>query len=307
MAGATGAIGRPLVPKLIEAGHEVVGMTRSEERAEQLRSRGAEAVVADALDGEAVRAAVAGARPNVLVHQLTDLPQEFSPRYSYGNTGPLRSDATRHLIAGAREGGAGRVVAQSIGFMYMPTGDSVKDEEAPTLTGEVAGGRFADTLDATLDMERQVTGAAGMDGLVLRYGLFYGPGTWYAKGTGMAKQFKRRMFPIIGDGGGVFSYIHVDDAADATVAAVERGEPGIYNVVDDDPAPAREWMPAFAQAVGAKAPRRVPVWLARILAGKNNTTMATIMRGASNAKAKRELGWQPRYSSWRQGFLQGLE
>jgi nucleoside-diphosphate-sugar epimerase len=167
-------------------------------------------------------------------------------------------------------------------------------------------GKVAGELRALLDMERQVTQAPGMDGLVLRYGHFYGPGTWYDRGTSLAKRFERRMFPVVGDGKGVFSCIHVDDAASATVAALERGETGIYNVADDEPAPAREWIPAFAEAIGAPPPRRVPVWLARLAAGKTTTAMFATMRGASNAKAKAELGWQPRYASWREGFREGL-
>lgn len=305
VAGATGAIGRQLVPQLIEAGHEVTGMTRSEEKAERLRGQGAEAVVADALDGEATQAAAASARPDVLVHQLTDLPQDFSPKYEYGNTDALRGEATRHLIAGAREGGARRVVAQSISFILVPEGDWVKDETAPTLDPDRTPGKFAEAVRSTLDMEAQVTGADGMEGLVLRYGFFYGPGTWYGPDTKLAKQFRRRMSPIVGNGAGVFSYIHVADAASATVAAVERGASGVYNITDDEPVPAREWMPVFAEAVGAKPPRRVPLWLAKLVAGENAVQMTT-MRGASNARAKRELGWEPRYPSWRQGFREGL-
>lgn len=306
MAGATGAIGRQLVPQLIEAGHEVTGMTRSEERAERLREQGAEAVVADALDGDATRAAVADARPEVLVHQLTDLPQNFSPRYKYGNTGALRADATRDLIAGAREGGARRVVAQSIAFILEARGDWVKDESAPTVDPTPLPPAFGETLRQTLDMERQVVEADGMEGIVLRYGFFYGPGTWYAPGTNLAEQFRKRRYPILGSGRGVFSFIHVADAAAATVAALERGASGVYNVTDDEPAPAREWMPAYAEALGAKPPRRAPLWMARIVAGKGNTLMFDTLRGASNAKAKRELGWQPHYPSWRQGFREGL-
>ena len=306
VAGATGAIGRPLVAQLLQAGHEVVGLTRSEERAAALRAQGAEAAVADALDANSFRAAVVNASPEVVVHQLTDLPREFSPKYDYGQTGPLRSQAGAELIEAARAAGARRIVAQSIAFLYEPAGDLVKDETAPTMSPEGAGAKFAEALRGTLDLERQVTQAEGMDGLVLRYGFFYGPGTWYARGTGLAKRFERRMFPIVGDGQGMFSYIHIDDAASATVAAVERGDTGIYNIVDDEPAPAREWIPALAEALGAPRPRRVPSWLARLVAGRVNTLMLQTMRGASNAKAKRELGWEPRYASWRQGFREGL-
>jgi 2-alkyl-3-oxoalkanoate reductase len=304
VAGATGAIGRPLLPRLVAAGHEVTGTTRSEERAAGLRSAGAEAVVVDAHDSEPFREAVAGARPEVLVHQLTDLPQNFSPRYKYGQTNALRSDVTRNLIAAGREAGARRIVAQSVSFFYLPVGDMVKDEDAPTMAGN-AEGKFGEAADAMADMERQVTEAEGMDGLVLRYGFFYGPGTWFAQGTNLAKAYRRRMSPVVGSGAGIFSFIHVQDAAAATVAAVERGQPGVYNVVDDEPAPANEWMPVFAEAVGAKRPRRVPLWLGRLVAGGNAEAMET-MRGASNEKAKRELDWEPRYQSWRQGFREGL-
>ena len=305
VAGATGAIGRPLVRQLVEAGHEVTGTTRSDERAGALRAQGAEAVVVDALDGEALRAAVAAAKPDAVVNQLTDLPHEFSPKYDYGTTGPLRSQATRHLIAEAREAGAGRIVVQSISFLFEPAGDWVKDESAPTMDPARLPGEFGETLRDTLDMERQVLDAEGMEGLVLRYGFFYGPGTWYARGTGLEKRFRKRQFPVVGDGAGMFSFIHVDDAAAATVAALERGPSGVYHVTDDEPAPAREWITAFAEAAGAKPPRRVPLWLARLVAG-TNAVMMTTMRGASNAKAKRELGWEPRYQSWRQGFREGL-
>jgi nucleoside-diphosphate-sugar epimerase len=305
VAGATGAIGTPLVPKLVEAGHEVVGTTRSEERAAELRGRGAEAVIVDVLDLAALRRAVVEAKPDVLINQLTDLPQEFSPRYKYGNTSALRADVTPAMIEAGREVGARRIVAQSVSFFYLPTGDWVKDEDAPTLDPARLDDKFGPAVRATLDMERRVVEAEGMDGLVLRYGFFYGPGTWFAKGTGMAKAYKRRMAPIVGDGRGVQSFIHVDDAASATVAAVERGAPGIYNVVDDEPAPANEWMPVFAAGVGAKPPRRVPLWLAKLVAGGNAVQMTT-MRGASNAKAKRELDWEPRFQSWRQGFKEGL-
>jgi nucleoside-diphosphate-sugar epimerase len=304
VAGATGAIGRPLVRMLQEAGHEVTGMTRSEERAEGLRAAGAGAVVCDALDAAAVRSAMAEARPEVVVHQLTDLPQDFGMRYGYGRTSRLRTEGTRNLLDGARDGGARRFVAQSIAFIYHPANGPVNDEEARTMEG--APGKFGEAVDAVLEMERSVTGAEALDGVALRYGFFYGPGTWYARGTKMAKAVERRMFPIVGDGAGVFSYVHVDDAAAATVAAVERGSPGVYNVVDDEPAPTREWLPALAEALGAKPPRRVPLWLGKLVAGGNAEMAARTMRGASNAKAKRELGWTPRYPSWRQGFRDGL-
>jgi nucleoside-diphosphate-sugar epimerase len=304
VAGATGAIGRPLVPMLIEAGHEVTGMTRSEERAEGIRAAGADAVVADVFDAEALRGAMVAAAPEAVVHQLTDLPQEFSMKQRLGETSRLRTEGTRNLLDGARAAGARRFVAQSVAFMYRPDADPVNDETGPTL--DASFGSFGEAVDAMLELERTVTGAEGLSGLALRYGFFYGPGTWYARGTKMAREIERRRFPIVGDGGGIFSFIHVDDAAAATVAALERGAPGVYNVVDDDPAPMRDWLPALADELGAKPPRRVPGWLAKLIAGRATVGMTAAMRGASNAKAKRELGWTPRYASWREGFRQGI-
>jgi nucleoside-diphosphate-sugar epimerase len=303
VAGATGAVGRPLVRMLVDGGHEVTGMTRSEERAESLRAAGAGAVVADALDGDAVREAMVAAAPEAVVHQLTDLPQEFGMRYGYGETSRLRTEGTRNLLEGARAAGARRFVAQSIAFIYSPKAPPAADEDAPTLAG--MPGRFGEAVDAVMELEHQVTTAGDLDGLALRYGFFYGPGTWYARGTKLARQIERRRFPIVGDGGGVFSFVHVDDAAEAAIAALEHGAPGVYNVVDDEPAPMREWLPALADALGAKPPRRVPLWLAKLVAG-TNAQMSVSMRGASNEKAKRELGWKPRYASWRAGFREAI-
>ena len=303
LAGASGAVGRPLVRMLVEAGHEVVGTTRSEDRAAELRGDGAEAVVLDALDADALRTAVVDARPDAIVNQLTDLPREWSPQMRMGDTGALRSDATRTLIDAGREVGAPRIVAQSISFVLRPVGDWVKDEDAPTFDPEQATGEFGRALRGTLAMERTVVAAGGP---VLRSGVFDGPGTWYAPGTKLAKRFRRRGFPVIRGAEGRFSFVHVDDAAAAAALALERGAPGVYNVVDDEPAPMSDWVPAFAEAVGAGRPLRVPLWTAR-LAGKENAMMAATMRGASNRKAKRELGWQPRYPSWRQGFREGLD
>jgi nucleoside-diphosphate-sugar epimerase len=305
VAGASGAIGRRLVPQLLEAGHEVTGMTRSEEAAERIRSDGAEAAVCAAFDADGVRDAVRGARPEAVVNQLTKLPERYDPRkIDYGPTNRVRLEGGRNLIAAAREAGARRLVVQSIAFLYAPEGDSVKDEEARPFTE--APEPFGSGTEATLAAERDALEAPGLDGLVLRYGQFYGPGTYYAPGGSQAEDVSRRRFPIVGKGSGVFSFIHIDDAASATVAAVERGAPGVYNVVDDDPAPLREWLPVYAEALGAKKPFRVPAWLARLVAGPFVTALATELRGASNSKAKRELGWQPRYPSWRQGFREGL-
>jgi 2-alkyl-3-oxoalkanoate reductase len=302
VAGASGAIGRPLVRRLVAAGHEVTGTTRFEERAEAVRAAGARAAVCDALDADALRAAVEENAPEVVVHQLTALPHRFDPRDKeiYAGTNRLRTDGTRNLIDAARAAGARRLVCQSIAFAYAPGArPEVMDEEARLAFGSPPP--FGDGIRAIDEMERAVLGADGLEGLVLRYGWFYGPGTFYAEDGSMAHDVRKRRFPVIGKGTGLFSFVHVDDAASATVAAVERGAPGVYNVVDDEPAPQREWLPAYAEAVGAKKPLRVPVWVARLVVGKI-ATMAGVQPGASNAKAKRELGWEPRWRSWRDGF-----
>jgi len=296
IAGASGAIGRPLVRQLREAGHEVVGMTRSEERAAALRAQGAGAVVADALDPEAVRAAVAEARPDVVVNELTDLDKPLNPR-KYGEwlegTNLLRREGTRNLAEAAQAAGASRFVSQSCAFAYgFEPGTKTEDDAMLGAEGGVM-------MQAVGDLERQTLAAPG--GIVLRYGFFYGPGTAYAKGGQQIDLVRKRQMPVIGDGRGVFPFIHVEDAASATVAAIERGEPGVYNVVDDDPAPGSEWIPYVADVVGAKKPRRVPAFLARWVAGPL-AVMATRLQPVSNAKARRELGWTPRYASWREGF-----
>jgi 2-alkyl-3-oxoalkanoate reductase len=302
VAGASGAIGRPLVPQLVAAGHEVTGATRSEERAEAIRAAGARALVCDALDVEALRAAVTEATPEVVVHQLTALPHRFDPRDKeiYAATNRLRGEGTRNLIEAARGAGARRLVCQSIAFAYAPGAQpEVMDEDARLALG--APPPFGDAVRTIDEMERAVLGAEGLEGVVLRYGWFYGPGTYYADEGSVAHDVRRRRFPVIGRGTGLFSFVHVDDAASATVAAVERGAPGMYNVVDDDPAPQRDWLPVYAEAIGAKKPLRVPVWIARLVVGRI-ATMAGVQPGASNAKAKRELGWEPRWRSWREGF-----
>jgi nucleoside-diphosphate-sugar epimerase len=302
VAGASGAIGRQLVPQLLAAGHEVTGMTRREENAEAIRAAGARAVVCDVFDAAALESAVGEAAPEAVIHELTALPPRLDPK-SKGALAPtnrLRVEGTRNLIAAAQAAGARRLIAESVAFFYVPEGDWVKEEDAPAF-GE-APGQFGEASRALADLERQVVGAEGLEGVVLRYGWLYGPGTYYDRDGSQTEDFHRRRMPIVGRGAGTFSFIQVEDAASATVAAVERGAPGIYNVVDDEPAPMSEWVPVFAEAVGAKRPRRVPVWLARLVAGAAAVGMATDLRGAANAKAKRELGWQPRYPSWRQGF-----
>ncbi len=304
VAGASGVIGRPVVRELVAARHEVSGTTRSEARAKDVEADGARPIICDALDADALSAAVVEAAPEVVVHELTALPKELDPRKKgiYAATSRLRREGTANLVAAADAAGARRLVAQSIAFIYLPAGGWVKGEDDPVM--REAPGEFGEAVAATLDLERQVLEADGLEGLVLRYGFFYGPGSSYAGDGYQAGEVRRRRFPIVGKGTGTFSYIHVDDAAAATALAVERGAPGTYNVVDDEPAPLREWLPVYAEAVGAKRPLRVPAWLARLIAGPAAVSMATDLRGASNAKAKRELGWQLRHPSWRQGFAE---
>jgi nucleoside-diphosphate-sugar epimerase len=303
VAGASGAIGRPLVRRLLEAGHQVTGMTRRQERAAEIRKAGAEAVVCDVFDAPALSDAVVAARPDIVVHELTALPPRIDPRRAdtYPATNRLRTEGTSILIEAARAAGARRFVAQSIVFIYAPAGPRVVDERAPVIQG--APGHLGEAMDATLGCERQVL---AIGGLVLRYGYFYGPGTSFARGGTMAEDFHKRRFPIVGSGEGMMSFLQIDDAASATVAACERGAPGVYNVCDDEPARMRDWIPIYAEAVGAKRPLRVPRWVVRALAGRTIAAMMTELRGASNEKAKHELGWQPRYPSWRQGFAQAL-
>ena len=303
LAGATGVIGRRLLPLLVEGGHEVTAMTRRDARTAALRDAGATPVVCDVFDADGVRAAIEGARPDAVLHELTDLPPNLDPRKmekQLAGNDRIRTEGTRNLVAGAVAAGARRVIAQSVAFAYAPTGSGLKAED-DSLWDE-APWPWLRSVQALRDLEKTVTQTEGIDGIVLRYGFFYGPGSAYAEDGHFAREVHKRRFPVVGKGTGVFSFIHVDDAASATVAAMERGRPGIYNVVDDDPAPMRDSVPVFAEAIGAKPPRRVPVWLARLVGGRYAVSMATQLRGASNAKAKAELGWQPRYASWREGF-----
>jgi nucleoside-diphosphate-sugar epimerase len=297
VAGASGVIGRPLIAQLVAAGHDVAGMTRSREREAAIERAGATAVVCDALDAAALREAVAQAEPEVVVHQLTALPPRFDPRKKdlYDATNRVRIDGTRNLVDAA----AGRrIVCQSVAFAYRPHAEPrVLDEDAPLFTD--APPPFGEATRAIAEMERMVLEA---DGIVLRYGWFYGPGTSLAPGEEQFELVRRRKFPLVGDGGAVWSFIHIADAAEATVAAVEHGSRGVYNVVDDDPAPVAEWLPALAQTLGAKKPMRVPRFVGRLFAGETGTVMMTELPGASNAKAKRELAWRPAHPSWRQGF-----
>jgi nucleoside-diphosphate-sugar epimerase len=303
VAGATGAIGQQLVPRLVAAGHEVTGMTRSESKQALLSGLGAVPVVADALDPDQVADAVGRAKPDVIVHQLTAIgsldPRHFDRDFALTNR--LRIEGTDHLLSAGRAVEVRQFVAQSYGaWPYVRTGGPVKSEEDPldpTPAREMRG-----TLAAIRHLEQAVLGAQWTEGIVLRYGAFYGPGTSMAPGGEQFEIVRRRKFPLIGDGAGVWSFVHVADAADATVAAIERGHRGVYNVVDDDPAPVAEWLPELAQTLGAKRPMRVPRFVGRLVAGEAGVVMMTEARGASNAKAKRELAWRPAHPSWRQGF-----
>jgi nucleoside-diphosphate-sugar epimerase len=303
IAGATGAIGRSLTPALVATGDEVFGLARSEQSAERVRAMGATPVLGDALDRDQVTAAVAEAQPEIIVHQLTAIPTEgIKPRKAaaaFAATNRLRREATGHLAHAAERHGVRRMVAQSVAMVYRADGPEVVDESAPLDTA--AEGAFGEIARAVAALEEAVLGGAGFEGVVLRYGAFYGPGTAYAQGGSYAELALKRRLPIVGDGGGRQPFIQMDDATSATLAALERGT-GVYNVTDDDPALARDWIPGLAEALGAPKPRRVPVWLTRIAAGPDAVRAMTAQRGASNARIRDELGWRPEYPDWRAGF-----
>jgi 2-alkyl-3-oxoalkanoate reductase len=296
VTGASGAIGTRLVPRLVESGHEVTGTTRSREKVERLRGMGAEAVVLDVLDAAAVHDAVVAARPDAIVHQATALTGLSDFKHfdrSFAETNRLRTEGTDALLDAARSTGVRSFIGQSFaGWPYAREGGDVKTEDDPLDPTPVPAMR--ESHAALRHLERSVLDAGG---IALRYGGFYG-----SPDDAQLELVRKRRFPIVGDGGGIWSFVHLDDAASATVLALERGEPGIYNVVDDEPAPVREWLPALAAAIRAKPPRRIPRWLARIAAGEAGVALMTEIRGASNAKAKRELGWTLRHPSWRTGF-----
>ena len=306
VAGATGVIGRSLVPQLRAAGHEVVGMTRSPERAGTLTAQGAEAVIGDAFDAAAVERAVTDARPEVVINQLTDIPKALNPRKfeeQFATNDRLRREGTRNLMRAAEAAGARRLVSQSIAFAYAPA-DSLRGEDDRLY--DDAPAPWGSSVAAVRALEEQTLASDTVEGVVLRYGYFYGPGTAYAGDGSTAMMVRKRAFPLVGGGTAVYSFIHIDDAALATVAALEHGAPGTYNVVDDDPAPIREWLPEYASALEARPPRKVPKFLARIAGGRLGVYMLTGLQGATNEKAKRELAWVPRWPSWRQGFREAL-
>ncbi|HEV2975673.1 MAG TPA: NAD(P)-dependent oxidoreductase [Solirubrobacteraceae bacterium] len=306
LAGATGAIGRPLVRMLLADGHEVVGMTRSQGNADALRAAGAEPALADGLDAAAVREAVAKARPDAIVHQLTAIPWRLDARKivrDFALTDRLRTDGTRNLLAAARAAGVARFVAQSVAFAYAPGPPGrVHDEHDPLMDDPPK--QFRRSAAAIAELERETLAGGG---LALRYGYFYGPGTAISRDGYLGREVARRRVPIVGGGAGVWSFVQIEDAARATLAALQRGDSGAYNVVDDEPAPARDWIPALAGALGAKPPLRVPAWLARPLAGEYGLLTMTRAQGASNARAKAKLGWTPRPASWREGFRTALD
>ena len=305
LAGATGVIGRRLLPLLIAEGHQVTGMTRSPQKVEELRARGAQPVVADALDGTAMRAAVRDAHPDAVIHELTALPQRIDPRKikrDFAMNDRLRIEGTRHLVGAAQAAGVGRIIAQSIAFAYAPGPSGTSHREGDRLNLDVSG-PIRRSMLAIADLERTVGDAHG---LVLRYGYFYGPGSAISPTGSVAQDVARRRLPIIGRGEGVWSFVHVDDAARATVLALTVGKPGAYNIVDDDPAPVSEWLPALAAALGAPGPRRVPAFIARLAAGSYGVTAMTRAQGASNQLAKSELDWTLRLPSWREGFETAL-
>jgi nucleoside-diphosphate-sugar epimerase len=301
-------MGWRLVPQLIASGYEVVAMTRDPGKATRLRAIGAQPVVADALDRTSVLRAVTAAEPEVLIHQLTGLAnlksfKNFDREFALTNR--LRTEGTDHLLEAALAAGTRRVVAQSYGnWNYARTGSALKTEEDgldPTPPRHQV-----QSLKAIRYLENALLNTAGIEGVALRYGNFYGPGTGLDLGGNIVQQVRQRQFPIVGDGSGIWSFVHVDDAAGAAIVAVENGAPGIYNIVDDGPAPVSQWLPDLAAAVGAKPPLRVPVWLGRLAAGEVGVSMMTQIRGTSNLKAKRELGWTPRYATYREGFRSGL-
>ncbi len=307
VAGASGAIGRPLLPRLLRDGHTVIGMSRSPKGADAIGALGAQPLVCDALDPDAVMSAVAGVAPDAIIHQLTALPAAIEPRRlgrQLAATDRLRREGTRNLVDAALAAGTRRFVAQSVAFMYAPAGGPVKSEEDPLYLD--APPTLAPSIEAVAELERIVRQTPGIDGLVLRYGYFYGPGTAYAADGSIAAQVRRRRFPIVGAGTGTYSFVHVEDAADATALALGRGAPGVYNVVDDEPAAVSAWLPAYAAAIGAPPPRRVPELVARVVAGSVAVYQLNHLRGATNAKAMRELGWTPAHPSWRTGFRAAL-
>ena len=309
LAGATGAIGKRLVPMLIHAGHTVTGATRHAKKTEPLRAAGARPVVMDALNSREVLQAVQEAKPDVIIHQLTAIPASFDLRHfdqEFAATNRLRTEGTDNLLAAARAVGCQRFIAQSYaGWPFERTGGWIKTEDDPLVTNPEPA--FRRSIAAITHLESSVVEERSLGGFVLRYGSFYGPGTSLGRGGSTLEAVKNRRVPVIGGGTGYWSFLHIDDAASATLAAVVAPMPGLYNIADDEPAPVSEWLPYLAQVIGAKPPRRIPAWLGRLAIGEHGVAMMTVSRGASNQKAKSLLAWKPTWSSWRIGFREGLD
>jgi nucleoside-diphosphate-sugar epimerase len=308
VAGSTGAIGRILLPLLLQNGHEVVALVRSPQKANGVEALGAKVALADALNKEELTAAIRQADPEVIIHQLTALTGVGNLRKldeEFALTNRLRTEATDTILAAGRAVKTRRVIVQSFcGWPFAREGGPVKTEKDPLDPNPPVN--FRTTLAAIRYLEDTVRTTEGVEALALRYGLFYGPGTGIAKDGPVVELIRKRKLPIVGDGGGIWSFIHIRDAAQVTLAAMSRGAPGIYNVVDDEPAPVSVWLPFLADVLGGKRPRKLPVWLGRLLIGDGGVSMMTKIRGGSNVKAKREFNWRPIYPSWRRGFVEGL-
>lgn len=308
IAGATGVVGRRLVPMLVASGHQVTAMSRSLEKADALRKIGVETVVADGLNRDAVLQAISTVCPEIVIHQMTGLAKAKSLKKfddEFALTNRLRVEGTDYLVEAARSSGVRRIIAQSYGnWNYERTGTALKNESDPF--DPVPPTNQRKSLQAIRHCEAAVVGAHGVEGLALRYGNFYGPGTGFSLDGDLVNLVRKRQMPIIGNGAGIWCFVHVDDAASATFAAMTRGTPGVYNIVDDEPSPVAVWLPELAHTLSARPPLHFPVWLGRLAVGEVGVSMMTQIRGASNSKAKRELGWQPRYRSWREGFRTGL-
>jgi nucleoside-diphosphate-sugar epimerase len=307
LAGASGVIGPVLVPMLVKEGHQVSAMTRTPQKIDAIEAMGADAVLCDVFDATRLRDAVVAARPDVVISHLTDLPKVFNPRKikeAYARNDRVRGEGSENLLAAAETGGARRFVWQTVSFLTRPAGPPVLDETAPLWTD--APPPHDRTIQLHERMEQRITEHPDLEGIVLRFGFWYGPGTAFAHDGSIARQVRKRRYPVIGDGAARTQFVHVDDVAAATIAAMTNGRPGVYNITDDDPAPMREWLPQYAKALGAKPPFRAPEWLARLATNRFVVMQATRMRGASNEKAKRELDWKPKYASWREGFRTAL-
>jgi nucleoside-diphosphate-sugar epimerase len=310
LAGATGAIGKRLLPQLVRKGHTVTATTRTPDKVDSIRRVGATAVVMNALHEQEVLETVQRAAPDVIIHELTAIPPSFDlKRFDEGFafTNMLRMEGTDFLLAAARSSGCRRFIAQSYaGWPYRRTGTWIKDENGQLLSSPETEPSVERTLEAILHLESAVLGESALEGFVLRYGAFYGPGTSLGLGGTLLEEVKKRRVPIVGQGTGYWSFLHIDDAASATVAAVDALSPGVYNICDDEPAPVSEWLPFLANELGAKPPRHIPAWLARMAIGAFGVALMTEIRGASNRKAKSQLPWKPKWPTWRKGFRDGL-